>query len=158
MIVSNSTGLLCFVRNDAYRFLFVILLLCPSAFSAEDWKNKQLTKVQINQCREKGEETPFTGKYYKMGKEKGIFRCAICGQELFDTDHQFDAMGVTNFRAPIKPDAVELKPDPKFFMNRTEVVCSRCGSHLGHVFADGPGPTGKRYKIKSACIDLVPVK
>ena len=121
----------------------------------EEWK-KLLPPENFRVLIEKGTEPPFTGKFYKH-KKKGVYVCAGCGQELFHSDTKYDSgSGWPSFWTPISLDKVELKPDHSSGMERIEVVCSRCGGHLGHVFDDGPAPTGKRYCINSICLDLKP--
>jgi peptide-methionine (R)-S-oxide reductase len=123
--------------------------------SEEEWK-RVLTPEQYHVLREKGTERAFTGKYWKT-KEKGIYRCAGCGQPLFSSDTKFDSgSGWPSFWAPISDDAVETAPDLGMGMVRTEVKCSRCGGHLGHVFDDGPRPTGLRYCLNSPALDFEP--
>jgi peptide-methionine (R)-S-oxide reductase len=116
--------------------------------SEEEWK-KILTPEQYNVMRQKGTESPFTGKLY-YNKEKGVYTCAACGQELFSSDTKFESgTGWPSFYDVMSSDKVRLQEDNSHFMHRIEVVCSRCGSHLGHVFEDGPAPTEKRYFINS---------
>ncbi len=119
----------------------------------EDWKNI-LSPEKFHILIEKGTEPPFTGKFYRH-KEEGVYVCAGCGQELFRSTTKYDSgSGWPSFWTPISSDKVELKPDHSQGINRIEVVCSRCGGHLGHVFDDGPEPTGQRYCINSLSLDF----
>jgi peptide-methionine (R)-S-oxide reductase len=123
--------------------------------SEDEWK-AELSPVEYQILREKGTERPFTGKYY-LTKQDGMYRCAACGNELFSSETKYESgSGWPSFWAPAASGSVELKSDNSHGMIRTEVVCSRCGSHLGHVFEDGPQPTGQRYCINSVSLDLKP--
>ena len=118
-----------------------------------EWR-KQLTPEQYAVCRQKGTEAPFTGKYHDF-KGSGVFRCACCGNELFDSETKFESgTGWPSFWQPITPDAVATEQDDNHGMRRMEVVCSACEAHLGHVFPDGPRPTGLRYCINSVALNL----
>ncbi len=119
----------------------------------EEWR-KQLSPEQYDVLRRKGTEPPFTGKYVHS-KEDGVYRCGACGAELFSSDTKFDSgSGWPSFTEPANRANVELHTDTSHGMVRTEVTCARCGSHLGHVFDDGPGPNGQRYCINSMSLDL----
>ena len=119
----------------------------------EEWR-QQLTQEQYKVLREKGTERPFSGEYENTTTE-GLYRCAACGQELFASDSKFDAgCGWPSFYQPATPEGVEEHEDTSYGMRRVEVTCSRCGSHLGHVFPDGPRPTGLRYCINSVSLKL----
>ena len=119
--------------------------------SEKKWK-EILSKEQYHILREKGTEPPFTGKL-TFNKEAGTYKCAACGNKLFNSETKFDSgSGWTSFWESISKDNVELKTDNSLGMKRIEVLCARCGGHLGHVFDDGPRPTGKRYCINSASL------
>ena len=119
----------------------------------DEWR-RELTPEQYHILREKGTEPAFSGEYAHTATE-GVYRCAACGQELFVSQAKFDSgCGWPSFFQPIAPDSVEDHEDTSHGMRRVEVTCSRCGSHLGHVFPDGPRPTGQRYCINSASLKL----
>ena len=119
----------------------------------DQWK-EELSPEQYQVLRGAATEPPFTGKYVHT-KDDGTYRCAGCGAELFNSDTKFDSgSGWPSFTEPADLESVELREDRSHFMVRTEVVCKNCGGHLGHVFDDGPGPTGKRFCINSCALDL----
>ena len=119
-----------------------------------EWK-KTLTPEQYHILREKGTERAFSGKYDKH-HEHGVFRCAACGLDLYRSEEKYDSgTGWPSYTAPIAASNVLTRPDNSFFSQRTEVLCPRCGGHLGHVFDDGPKPTGKRYCMNSAALQFV---
>jgi peptide-methionine (R)-S-oxide reductase len=127
----------------------------PVDKSEEQWR-EQLTPEQYEILRRAGTEPPFTGEYV-YNKASGMYRCAACGSDLFASDTKFEShSGWPSFTEPAVAEAVELRPDNSLLMRRTEVVCRRCGGHLGHVFDDGPAPTGQRYCINSGALSFQP--
>lgn len=125
--------------------------------SDAEWK-AQLSAEEYHVTREHGTERPFSG-WYATSKDAGTYRCVCCGQELFSSDTKYDSgTGWPSFTAPVDETAVEVRDDSSLGMRRTEVLCSRCDAHLGHVFDDGPEPTGQRFCMNSTALTLEPEK
>lgn len=123
--------------------------------SDAEWR-EQLSPEEYRVTRQKGTEAPFTGRYWNT-RDPGTYRCTCCGAELFSSDTKFDAgCGWPSFYAAASEEAVATHADYSYGMTRTEILCSRCDAHLGHVFDDGPAPTGLRYCVNSASVKLEP--
>ncbi len=127
----------------------------PVQLSDEEWRER-LTPQQYEVLRRKGTERAFTGAYWDA-KDEGLYRCAACENPLFRSTDKYDSgTGWPSFTEPVSPDAVRLEEDRSYGMRRVEVLCGNCGSHLGHLFDDGPAPTGQRYCMNSISLDLEP--
>ena len=140
-----------FIKIAVFTFGCIVMKKKLMPRSEKEWK-EILTAEEFHILREKGTEPPFSGKFV-YNKDKGVYVCAGCGNELFSSDVKFDSgSGWPSFWDVISEGKVELKKDNSLGMRRIEVLCNRCGGHLGHVFGDGPRPTGKRYCINSASL------
>jgi peptide-methionine (R)-S-oxide reductase len=141
-----------YIKSTSYSF---IVMTAKESKSEDEWKQK-LTKEQYHVLRLKGTERPFSGKYWN-NREKGVYYCAGCGGALFESNAQFESgCGWPSFSVPISDKDVDIRTDLSLGLKREEVLCNKCGGHLGHVFDDGPKPTGLRYCINSISLDFDP--
>lgn len=123
--------------------------------SDDEWRT-ELSPDEYEVARQAGTERAFTGEYWDT-KTKGVYNCRCCGEPLFDSETKYDSgSGWPSFYEPLSPEVVETREDRSMFMVRTEVLCSKCDAHLGHVFPDGPDPTGQRFCLNSVCLKLDP--
>lgn len=157
LIILTILSFRTFAQNEVRKGkkdLRITKTMDPLEKTDEEWK-KELSPEAYRVLREKGTERPFANKYHNT-KEQGIYECAACGNDLFSSGTKYDShTGWPSFWAPLAKDKVKLILDKSQGMIREEVVCARCGSHLGHVFNDGPKPTGRRYCMNSVSLELV---